>query len=52
MTPKDGNAMILHFSNIKLEKPDAALSDPPTDFMKYDNMMNLMMSRACGAPPR
>jgi hypothetical protein len=46
------NNMVMLFTDVKFEKPDQALFDPPTDFTKYDNMMNLMMSRARGAPPQ
>ncbi|HEV7928356.1 MAG TPA: DUF4412 domain-containing protein [Verrucomicrobiae bacterium] len=50
---KEGNDMTMQFSDVKLEKPDAALFEPPTDCTKYDNMMSLMMSRARGgAPPQ
>jgi hypothetical protein len=44
--------MVLLFNDVKLEKPDAALFDPPADFTKYDSMMSLMMSRVRGAPPQ
>jgi len=50
---QEGNDMVMQFSDVKLEKPDAALFEPPTDCTKYDSMMNLMMSRARGgAPPQ
>jgi hypothetical protein len=50
---KDGNDLVMQFSDVKLEKPDAALFEPPTDCTKYDSMMNLMMSKARGgAPPQ
>jgi len=50
---KEGKDMVMVFNDVKLEKPDAALFDPPTDFTKYDSMMSLMMSRARGgAPPQ
>jgi hypothetical protein len=52
LASKEGRNMVLIFNDVKLEKPDAALFDPPTDFTKYDNMMNLMMSRIHGAPPQ
>jgi hypothetical protein len=51
-TPKEGRTMVLLFNDVKLEKPDAALFDPPADFTKYDSMMSLMMSRVRGAPPQ
>jgi hypothetical protein len=48
---KEGRDMLMIFSDVKLEKPDAALFDPPADFTKYDTMMSLMMSRARGMRP-
>jgi hypothetical protein len=45
-----GKATVILFKEVKLEKPDDAQFDPPSDFKKYDNMMSLMMSRARGAP--
>jgi hypothetical protein len=52
-TSKEGNDIVMIFSEVKLEKPDTALFDPPTDCTKYDSMMSLMMSRARGgAPPQ
>jgi hypothetical protein len=51
LAPREGRTMVLLFNDVKLEKPDASLFDPPTDFTKYDNMMSLMMSRARGVPP-
>jgi hypothetical protein len=52
MASKEGGNMVLLFNDVKLEKPDASLFDPPADFTKYDNMMSLMMSRARGVPPQ
>jgi len=52
LASKEGRAMILLFNDVKLEKPDAAMFDPPADFTKYDSMMSLMMSRARGVPPQ
>lgn len=49
---KDGSLTVLHFTEVKLEKPDAALFDPPADFTKYDNMMGLMMSGARAGRPQ
>jgi hypothetical protein len=49
---KEGRNSMLLFNDVKLEKPDPALFDPPTDFTKYDNVMSLMMSRARGMPPQ
>ncbi len=48
----DGNSMVMNFKDVKLEKPDASLFDPPAGFTKYDNMRDLMMSRMRGAPPQ
>lgn len=47
-----GMAMVMLFKDVKLGKPDAAQFEVPTDFTKYDNMMNMMMSRAKAAPPQ
>jgi hypothetical protein len=44
-----GDSMVMHFKDVKLGKPDAAQFEPPTDYTKYDTMMNLMMSRYRGA---
>jgi hypothetical protein len=52
LTTKEGKDMVMLFNDVKLEKPDAALFEPPADFTKYDNMMSLMMSRARGTPPQ
>jgi len=52
MTSKDGQALVMLFKGVKLEKPDDAQFEPPADFTKYDDMMSLMMSRAKGAPPQ
>jgi hypothetical protein len=46
---ENGGKMTMTFKDVKLEKPDAALFNPPSDYKKYDNMMGLMMSRARGA---
>jgi hypothetical protein len=51
MTSERGD-MVMLFKDIKLDKPDASQFDVPADFTKYDSMMNLMMSRARGAPPQ
>ena len=48
----DGQSMVMNFKDVKMEKPDASLFDPPAGFTKYDTMMNLMMSRMRGAPPQ
>jgi outer membrane lipoprotein-sorting protein len=52
MTSEKGNVTVVLFKDVKLEKPDDAQFDPPSDFKKYDDMMSLMMSRARGAPPQ
>jgi hypothetical protein len=52
LTLPDGKSMVMLFKDVKLEKPDATLFDPPAGFTKYDNVMNLMMSRMRGAPPQ
>jgi hypothetical protein len=40
-----GTQMTMTFKDVKLQKPDASLFNPPSDFKKYDSMMSLMMSR-------
>jgi len=45
-TGEGGQKMTMLFKDVKLDKPDASLFEPPTDYKKYDNMMQLMMSRA------
>jgi hypothetical protein len=47
-----GAAMVMLYKDIKLDRPDAAQFDPPSDFKKYDDMMSLMMSRSGGLPRR
>lgn len=47
-TAQGGQKSTMLFKNVKLEKPDAALFDPPADDKKYDNMMSLMMERMGG----
>jgi hypothetical protein len=44
----NGKRTTMIFKDVKLDKPDAALFDPPADYKKYDSMMNMMMSRARG----
>jgi hypothetical protein len=57
-TAEDGQKITLHFSDIKLAKPDDSLFAPPAGFTKYDNMMALMQQEmmkrlggAGGQPP-
>jgi hypothetical protein len=50
-TDKQGQEVVMLFKDVKLEKPAAALFDPPANFTKYDDMMSLMRSRM-QAPPR
>jgi outer membrane lipoprotein-sorting protein len=49
---ENGQAMVMLFKDVKLEKPDDAQFEPPSDFKKYDSMMSLMMSRARGGAPQ
>lgn len=49
-TSEKGVSTVMIFKDVKLGKPDAAQFDIPADFTKYDNMLNLMMSRARKAP--
>lgn len=51
-TTENGDVIVMHFKDIKLDKSDAAQFDPPADFTKYDSMMNLMMSRMRNAAPQ
>ncbi len=44
----NGKQTTMTFKDVKTEKPDSALFDPPADYKKYDSMMNMMMSRARG----
>jgi hypothetical protein len=44
----NGKQMSMMFKDVKLEKPDEALFNPPADAKKYDSMMDMMMSRARG----
>jgi hypothetical protein len=48
-TTENGGRTTMSFRDVKLDKPDAAQFNPPSDYKKYDNMMSLMMSRARGA---
>jgi hypothetical protein len=51
-TTKEGRTIVMLFKDVKLEKQDDALFDPPADFTKYDSVTSMMMSRARGAPPQ
>jgi hypothetical protein len=48
-----GMTITMLYKDVKFEKPDAKLFEPPTDYKKYDNQMNLMqqeiMKRMGGA---
>jgi len=50
-----GNKITMKYSDIKLEKPDAKLFDPPAGFTKYDSfqafMQGEMMKRPGGGGP-
>jgi len=51
---EQGTAVTMLFKDVKLEKPDASLFDPPADFTKYDSMMSMMqqqMMKKMGGPP-
>jgi len=39
---QEGMAFTMSFSNVKFEKPDAALFDSPAGYTKYDSVMGLM----------
>lgn len=49
-TTENGVQMTMLFKDVKFEKPDSAKFDAPSDYKKYDSMMNLMMSRMKGGP--
>jgi Domain of unknown function (DUF4412) len=50
-----GNTILMKYSDLKLEKPDAKLFEPPADFTKYSSpqalMQGEMMKRAGGGHP-
>lgn len=41
-TNESGHTTTMLFTNIKMEKPDAALFEAPKDYKKYDNQQQLM----------
>jgi hypothetical protein len=41
---KSGTSITIKFRDVKLEKPDAGLFDPPSDFTKYDSPQVLIQS--------
>jgi hypothetical protein len=41
-TTEQGTAVTMLFKDVKFTKPEASLFDPPTDFKKYDNIMEMM----------
>jgi hypothetical protein len=49
---EQGIAVVMLFKDVKLDKPDAAQFDVPSDFTKYKDMTTLMMSRIKGAAPQ
>jgi hypothetical protein len=58
-TEEQGKKMLMKFKDVKLEKPDAKLFEPPAEFTKYDSMQALQMEMfkrmsggAAGAPPK
>lgn len=57
-TKDKGKTTVMQFDAVKLDKPDAAQFDPPSDFTKYQNVMALMqqemmkrMGGGAGFPP-
>ena len=44
MAQAGGGNLVMTYSNIKLEKPDAKLFEPPTDFEKHDSVEKLLQS--------
>jgi Domain of unknown function (DUF4412) len=49
---ENGQIMVILFKDVKLEKPDDAQFEAPSDFKKYDSMMSLMMSLGRGGAPQ
>jgi hypothetical protein len=49
---KSGQTTVMLFKDVKLDKPDLALFDPPAGYKKYDDVTSLMMSRFGGQPPK
>lgn len=54
-----GNTMTLKFTDVKLDKPEAKLFEPPSDYTKYDSQMALMQAQMSkhggagfGGPPQ
>jgi hypothetical protein len=45
VTTDHGTTATLLFKDVKTDKPDAALFDPPTDYKKYDSTQALMMEQ-------
>lgn len=39
---KDGQQIVMTFTDVKLGKPDGSLFEPPTDFKKYSNIQEMM----------
>ena len=44
MVQAGGGTLVMTYSNIKLEKPDAKLFEPPTDFEKHASVEKLLQS--------
>lgn len=54
-TSDGASSSVMLFKNVKLEKPDAPVFDPPANSQKYESVMALMMSKMGGMqmpPPR
>ena len=56
---QQGTAVTMLFKDVKLDKPDAGLFDPPSGFTKYDSMQSMMQQQMMkrlggqgGVPPR
>jgi len=43
-TGEKGGTLVMHYTNIKFVKPDAAQFEPPADFTAYDDLQKMMMS--------
>ena len=56
---ENGNDIIMKYTDVKLDKPEAKLFEPPTDYTKYNSMQTLMQTEmmkrvgaGAGGPPK
>jgi hypothetical protein len=50
-TDEKGVAGVMLFKDVKLDRPDAAQFDPPADFTKYNDLMNLLLVEGAKSTP-